>query len=37
MFCSQVLDFASDVRVGPEIVTDPAFLVTRSASVFVSS
>lgn len=26
---SSVLHSDSDVRVGPEIVTDPAFLVTR--------
>ena len=27
--CSIGLDPVSDVRVGPEIITDPAFLVTR--------
>lgn len=27
--CKILLDWATDIRVGPEIVTDPAFLVTR--------
>lgn len=33
-FCSVDLDSDSDVRVGPDIVTDPAFLVTRLVSTF---
>ncbi|KPP60639.1 U3 small nucleolar ribonucleoprotein IMP3-like [Scleropages formosus] len=31
-----ILDLVLDIRVGPEIVTDPAFLVTRNMEDFVT-